>query len=158
MEAADDRGDGLDAGEPSRIADDIDNPGVPAPGQHDQTMTGDVDDEGLIIEDQRVGRPGPVSQRLVERHAMLEVAGAIHLAGDQYRIVKQQRWLAAFDDFKAGLSSALRLGEGSSSSNSPGIAMRRLVNAPGCTTSGRLDDQPRGRIRPGRSRGQNARG
>ena len=90
MEAADDRGHGLDAGEPSRITDDVDNPGVPAPGQHDQTVTGDVDDEGLVVEDQRVGRPGPVGQRLVKRHAMLEVTCAIYLAGDQYRIVKQQ--------------------------------------------------------------------
>ena len=42
MEAADDRGHGLDAGQLSHITDDVDNPGVPAPGQHDQTVTGDV--------------------------------------------------------------------------------------------------------------------
>lgn len=28
---------------------------------------------------------------------MLEIGGAVHLAGDEYRPVEQQRWLAAFD-------------------------------------------------------------
>ena len=110
MEAADDRGHGLDAGESSRVADDVDDPGVTAPGQHDQAVAGDVDNEGLVIEDQRVWCPGPVGQCLVKRHAMFEVAGAVDLAGDQHRIIEQQRWLAAFDDFEAGLLQRVAAG------------------------------------------------
>jgi hypothetical protein len=103
VKAADDRGNGVDAGESARVADDIDDPGVAAPRKHHQPVTGDMDDEGLIVEDERVGCPGPIGERLMKRHAVFEVGGAIDLAGDQHGIVEQQRGLAAFDDFQAGL-------------------------------------------------------
>lgn len=103
VKAADDRGNGVDAGESARLADDIDDPGVAAPRKHHQPVTGDMDDEGLIVEDERVGCPGPIGERLMKRHAVFEVGGAIDLAGDQHGIVEQQRGLAAFDDFQAGL-------------------------------------------------------
>ncbi|HTY33102.1 hypothetical protein [Mycobacterium sp.] len=59
VKSVDDRGNGADAGEPSRVANDIDDPGVAAPRKHHQPVTGDVDDEGLIVKDERVGCPGP---------------------------------------------------------------------------------------------------
>src|SRR4029079_4814146 len=88
VEAAYDGGDGVDAGESACVADDIDDAGVAASGEDHEPMTGNVDHQGLVIEDQRGGCPGAVNQRLMERHAVFKATGSVDLAGNEHRVVE----------------------------------------------------------------------
>ena len=95
VEAAEQRVQPVDAGQPQRVPGDVDRAGVAAAGDHDQAPAADVDDQRLLVEDQRVGLPPPVAPRLVVGHAALEVGRAVHLAGDEHAAVEQQRRLRA---------------------------------------------------------------
>ena len=90
MKAAYDGGDGVDAGQAAGVADDVDDSGVPAAGEHYKTMAGDVEDEGLVIQNQWVGHPALVGEHLVEAHPVFKVGGPVHLAGNEHRIVEHQ--------------------------------------------------------------------
>src|SRR5262249_51970358 len=61
----------VDPRQPQGVAGDVDGAGVPAPGQHHQAPVPDVDDEGLVVDDQRGGLPPPVPVGLVHRQAPL---------------------------------------------------------------------------------------
>ena len=91
-----------DAGQPLCVADDVDGAGVPAAGHDDQPLAAHVHDEGLVVEDQRVGFPrcaGPVL--VCWGHAVFEVGGAVDLTGDQDGAVDEQGRLAALDHVEA---------------------------------------------------------
>ena len=67
-------------GQPLRVPDDVDDAGVPAAGQHDETLAAQVHDESLVVEDQAVGQPFRAAPRLVGRgHTVLELGGPVHL-------------------------------------------------------------------------------
>jgi uncharacterized membrane protein len=91
-----------DAGQPLCVADDVDGAGVPAAGHDDQSLAAHVHDEGLVVEDQRVGFPRCAGPVLVCRgHAVFEVGGAVDLTGDQDGAVDEQGRLAALDHVEA---------------------------------------------------------
>src|SRR6185437_13402242 len=91
-----------DAGQPLCVADDVDGAGVPAAGDDDQSLAAHVHDEGLVVEDQRVGFPRGAGPVLVcGGHAVFEVGGAVNLTGDQEGAVGEQGRLAALDHLEA---------------------------------------------------------
>ena len=78
-------------------------PRVTAAGEGDEPFPGHVDDERLVIEDQRIGLPCPAPTRLMEREAAFERVGGIDLAGDEDRPVEQKARLSSLDDVEAAL-------------------------------------------------------
>jgi hypothetical protein len=54
---------------------------VAAAGDDDQALVLDVDDERLVVEDQRVGLPAPAEPGLLGREAGLIAGGAGNLPG-----------------------------------------------------------------------------
>jgi hypothetical protein len=101
-----------DAGQPLCVPDDVDGAGVPAAGHDDQSPAAHVHDEGLVVEDQRVGFPRGAGPLLVGGgHAVFEVGGAVDLAGDQDGAAGEQRRLAALDHVEA-LAGQRALAEG----------------------------------------------
>jgi len=72
------------------VPGDVDRAGVATAGQHDQTPAPHVYDEGLVVDDQRVGLPAPVAPGLVEGHALFELGRAVDLTGDQHAAVQQE--------------------------------------------------------------------
>src|SRR6185312_15186676 len=103
VEAADDRTDLVHAGQSLGVAADVDDARVPAAGQHDQSATGNVRDQRLVVEDERVGLPAVAAPSLVDREATFEVGGAVNLTGDQHRAVEQERRLPLLDDVEPGV-------------------------------------------------------
>src|SRR5262249_35904850 len=73
-----------------------------AAGEDNQSTIADVDDDRLIIEDQRIRLPVIVAPRLLRRKARFVIGGSIHLAGDQDGVVEQETWLVLLDDRKSG--------------------------------------------------------
>ena len=69
VEAADDSVDSVDTRESAGVGDDVDDARVTAAGEGDEPFAGHVDDERLVIEDQRIGLPCPAPTRLMEREA-----------------------------------------------------------------------------------------
>jgi hypothetical protein len=55
VEAADESGDPVTAGQAPSVAEDVDGAGVRAGRHHHQALAGDVDDQVLVVQDQRVG-------------------------------------------------------------------------------------------------------
>src|SRR6266481_4698125 len=91
-----------DAGQPLCVADDVDGAGVPAAGHDDQSLAAHFRDQGLVVEDQRVGFPRCAGPVLVCRgHAVFEVGGAVDLTGDQDGAAGEQGRLAALDHVEA---------------------------------------------------------
>src|SRR5215210_8257199 len=79
VKAADDRMDVVLPRELSDVAEDVDNARVAAAGQDDKPMASDECHERLVVEDQRIGLPGSVPVRLMDREPSLEIGGAVHL-------------------------------------------------------------------------------
>ena len=67
VEAADDGVQLVDAGQALGVAADVDDARVPAAGEHDQPAPGDVGDQRLVVQDQRVGLPALAAPGLVDR-------------------------------------------------------------------------------------------
>jgi hypothetical protein len=63
------------SGQPPRVPADVDHPGVAAAGDDDQALVPDVDDEGLVVQDQRVRLPAPAEPGLLRREAGLVAGG-----------------------------------------------------------------------------------
>jgi hypothetical protein len=57
VEAANEAGDLVAAGEAPGVLEDVDGAGVGAGRHHHQALAGDVDDQVLVVEDQRVELP-----------------------------------------------------------------------------------------------------
>jgi hypothetical protein len=68
---------------------DVDGTGVAASGEHDQATPPHVHGERLVVEDQRIGLPAPIPVRFVEGQTLLEVGGAVDLAGDEDAAIQQ---------------------------------------------------------------------
>jgi hypothetical protein len=89
-------------GEPHRMPNDVDRARVRAAGQNDQTLAAHVDDQGLVVHDQRIVLPRPAGPSLMGcGHAAFVLSRAVDLAGDQHASVDEQRRLAAFDHLQA---------------------------------------------------------
>ena len=101
MEAADDGVQLVDAGQSLGVTADVDDARVPAAGEHDQPAPGDVGDQRLVVEDQRVRLPACAAPGLVDREALLEAGDPVDLPGDQHRPVVQERRLPLLDDAEA---------------------------------------------------------
>jgi hypothetical protein len=93
VEAADDGMQFPDDGQALGVAADVDDAGVPAAGEHDQPAARDVGDQGLVVQDQRVGFPALPAPGLVDRESLLESGDAVDFPGDQHRPVVQERRL-----------------------------------------------------------------
>ena len=65
--------------------------GMAAAREDDQSPARDVGDQGLVVEDQRIRLPGSAPPGLVDREAPLEAGGAVDLAGDEHRVVEEER-------------------------------------------------------------------
>ena len=85
-----------------RVADGVHDPGVAAAAEHDQPAVAHASDQRLVVEDQRIGLPAVVAERLVPLEAGLELGRPVDLAGDQHRAVEEERWLALLDDLETG--------------------------------------------------------
>ena len=112
MKAADDRGDRVLAGQPARVADGVDDPRVAASAHDHQAAVANAQHQRLVVEDERVGLPLPVAQRLVTLKARLERRGAVDLAGDQRRAVEQEGRPALLHDLKADVLQRRAAGRG----------------------------------------------
>jgi hypothetical protein len=94
----------VDAGEPLRLADDVDDAGVAAPGDDQESPAADVRHQRLVFMDQRVVPPLAIHPCLVTcRQAGLERRRARHLAGDQQHAAEQERRLPVLDQGEAGV-------------------------------------------------------
>jgi hypothetical protein len=77
VEAADDGEQPVHAGQAHGVPDDVDYPGVAAPGDDDQAPAVHIDHERLIVNDDGVVLPAvPVPGLVLRRHAMLELSDA----------------------------------------------------------------------------------
>ena len=66
----------IDSGQSVGVAADVHDAGVARNRSGPLALAGDVHDQGLIVEDQRVGLPGAISVGLVDREALLERASS----------------------------------------------------------------------------------
>jgi hypothetical protein len=82
VEASQDGVDPVLACELSHVVQDVDDAGVSAAGQDDETVSAQHRHEGLIVEDQRVGLPPTMPVGLVPRKAAFEFRGPVDFAGD----------------------------------------------------------------------------
>jgi hypothetical protein len=82
VKASDDGVEVMVASQAPHVVEDVHDSGVTAAGQHDEAASAHVRDEGLIVEDQRIGLPASVPVGLVGREAPLERGRAVDLAGD----------------------------------------------------------------------------
>jgi hypothetical protein len=73
VEPAEHRVHPVHPGQRPRVPQDVDHAGVPAPGHDDEPAPGQVHDQRLVVEDQRVRLPAVAPQRLVDREPLLEV-------------------------------------------------------------------------------------
>ena len=112
MEPADDRVQLVHAGQALGVAADVDHAGVPAAGEDDEPAPGDVGDQCLVVQDQRVGLPAAAAPGLVDGEPLLEAGDAVDLAGDQHRPVIQERRLPLLDDVKARFVQGAAAGGG----------------------------------------------
>jgi hypothetical protein len=98
------------AGHSPRVTNGVHDAGVAARGEYDKALAGHVRDQRLVIQDQRVGLPLPVTAGLRDRKAAPEAQRAVDLAGNQQRPVQQKRGLLLLDDLKAGALEAAAAG------------------------------------------------
>ena len=77
-----------------------------APGEHEQAVVANPQDQRLVVEDERVGLPSVAAVRLVALHAGLERRRSVDLAGDQHRPLEEERRAAALDDVETGVGEA----------------------------------------------------
>jgi hypothetical protein len=97
VQAADEAGDLVAAGQAPGVAQDVDRAGMGAGRHHHQALAGDVDDQVLVVQDQRVGLPAVAGPRLVDGEADLELGDPGDLARDQHLVVEQQGRAALLD-------------------------------------------------------------
>ena len=100
------------AGELAGVAHGIDQPGVAAAGDDDQTPVAQVGHQRLIVVHQGVGLPFPVTKGLLDGQPLLELRGALDLPGHQQVTVEQGRWLPFLDHPEAGGADLLQAGRG----------------------------------------------
>ena len=82
-------------------------PAWPQPVSTMRPRVAHVDDERLVVEDERVGFPPVVVEPFVEWEAGLEVGGSVDFAGDEHRSAEHERSLATLDDLEALLLERL---------------------------------------------------
>ena len=112
MEAAYDGVHLADAGELAGVAGDVDDAGVAAAGEHDETSVAYVEDEGLVVEDQRIGLPLLAFEGLFAGHPLFEVGGTGHFAGHERAGLEQEGRLWPLDDLEAGVDHGPLAGGG----------------------------------------------
>ena len=102
-----------------------------AAGNHYQAPAADIDDERLIVEDERIGLPAPVEPGLLRRDPRLVPCGPGDLAGDQHRPPnKKLGWRSSMMS-KPAPTRAARLVVGSSRGSRPGSCRRRCRRSAG---------------------------
>jgi hypothetical protein len=72
-----------------------------AAGHDHQALAGDLDDQVLVVQDQRVGLPALVGPRLVDGETGLEPADAGDLTRDQHVAIQQQGGAALLHHLQA---------------------------------------------------------
>ena len=102
VETADDGVQLVHAGQALSVTADVDDARVPAAGEHDQPAPGDVGDQRLVVQDQRVRLPASAAPGLVDRESLLEAGGAVDLPGDQHRPVVQEPGCPCRDLYQRG--------------------------------------------------------
>src|ERR1022692_948791 len=112
VEPAEQRIERLPAGQPPGVAGDVDHASVTAAGKHDQALALDVDDEGLVVEYERVRLPAAAEPRLLRREAGLVAGGPRYLPGDQHGSLEEEARLLLLDDVEARSGQRLAAGGG----------------------------------------------
>jgi len=151
VKAADDGVDVLLAGQLPHVAHDVHDAGMAAAGEDHQAAPTHLRDEGLVVEDQRIGLPRPVAVGLVTREALLEVRRPVDLAGHQQRAVEQKRGLALLDDLEArplerALARRRQLDGITAGQRQPATAPELGMDEDGNVGPAELPDQP---VHPG---------
>lgn len=82
-------------GQAPGVAADADDSGVAAAGDHQEPLVLDVDDQGLLIEDQRVRLPAAAEPCLLRRQTWLVAGGAGHPRRSPGRTGRTRSWAAA---------------------------------------------------------------
>jgi len=85
---------------------------VAAAGDDHQAAAGDIDDEGLVVEHERIGLPAAAEPGLLRRETRLVPGGARDLAGDQHGPAEQETRLLFLDDVEPGLGQRAAAGGG----------------------------------------------
>src|SRR5262249_41371208 len=78
-----------------------------AAGQHHEAPVANIDDDGLIVANERVGLEQSVAYGVMRWRAALEVIGAGDLASHQHRTLQNKRRPLVFDEFKASVPQTL---------------------------------------------------
>ncbi len=138
VEPADHRVQLADAGQALGVAADIDHAGMPAPGEDDQPAPGDVGDQRLVVQYQRVRFPAFAAPGLVNRESFLKAGDPVNLPRDQHRPIEQERRLPCSMTSKPASARALRLVVGNSTGSPPGMARRRRAQNSGWMSTGRF--------------------
>ena len=146
MKPTDDRADLVRAGEPARVSHRIDDAGVTASAQHHQPPIAEAEHQRLVVEDQRIGLPAILRERLMPGKPSLERRLAVNLTGAEHRSVEQKRRLALLHDREPISSSAPRLETGNSAVSLGKLIRRRPQNSGWIMTGSRID--PRTRTSP----------
>src|SRR5471030_1308824 len=101
MQATNQRVQAGHTGQPHRVPHDVHRAAVTTARQYDKPLAPNMDDECLVIEHQWIVPPLLAVPRLMRwRHPLLELSGAIDLAGDEDSAVDKQRRLPSLDDFE----------------------------------------------------------
>jgi len=90
VEASEEAGDSVLAGEPLRVAEHVYGPGVGAAGENDETLVAHMHDQVLVVQDHRVGLPAVPCAGVVNPEALLEGGSPCHLSGDEDGRVQEQ--------------------------------------------------------------------
>jgi hypothetical protein len=102
MEPAYDRTDLVDGGEAYCIANDVDDTGMTAAGQHHEASSPQMGHQRLVVYDRRIVVPTVAVPGLVRRrHAEFKIGRALDLAGYQNAPVGEQGRPAALGHFEA---------------------------------------------------------
>jgi hypothetical protein len=100
------------AGELAGVAHGVDHSSVAAARHDDQALATYVGDQGLIVVDERVGLPIPVTKGFMEWEPRLEFRGALDLPGHQEAAIQEGRGLPSLDHLEAGGADLLLAGRG----------------------------------------------
>nr|CAJ31223.1 hypothetical protein ws7f8_37 [uncultured sulfate-reducing bacterium] len=120
VEAAHHRVHLVDPGELAGVAHGIDQSGVSAAGDDDETPVAEVGHQRLIVVYQRVRLPFPIAEGLLDGQPLLEFGGALDLPGHDQVTVQQGRWLPFLGYPEAGSADILQAGRGQLERLSPG--------------------------------------
>src|SRR5690349_14332591 len=101
MESTKDRIQFRDAGQFLSVSQHVDDAGVTASTDDDETPVSYLDDQRLLVEHEGIRLPLPVAESLLRREPALELRRPLDFAGDKNSVIQKKRRLPLLDDLEA---------------------------------------------------------